>query len=91
MSSIGSGDLCKFDILMYPESAALAQHHGIPTRLLDFTLNPLIAAYFSIIETSDSDSGEVIHSNFSDLQFLPNQNCLLILVDKAKQGFFIFF
>lgn len=29
------------------EALAIAQHHGVPTRLLDFSYDPLIAAYFA--------------------------------------------
>lgn len=51
------------DGLSYFDILVKAQHYGIPTRLLDFTLNPLVALYFACEKNSDKDGQVLIFQN----------------------------
>ncbi|MEI8395864.1 MAG: FRG domain-containing protein [Rhodospirillaceae bacterium] len=52
----------------------LAQHHGLPTRLLDWTSNPLVAAFFAVkdVAQSEDDTEAVIFAVKIDRKMIVN-------------------
>lgn len=50
------------------EWLAVAQHFGLPTRLLDWSYNPLVATYFAVESNPDKDSALYMLAGCSTIQ-----------------------
>jgi type I restriction enzyme M protein len=62
----------------------LAQHHGCPTRFLDWTGNPLVALFFA---SEKDDKADGIFWSITSFEFFPHDTADEVLKSIAKKAF----
>jgi hypothetical protein len=69
------GHLPRLPIDLWPwesvlETLAVAQHHGVPTRLLDFTYDPMVAIFFAAYDAWEKMRRPNIYKELSRKEYL---------------------
>lgn len=70
------------------QQLATGQHFGLPTRLLDWTYSPLVAAHFATVETEYYDRDGVIYAMDMSDSYLALPECLKKELETAKSQCF---
>lgn len=87
MSLWGDGETWLPDDML--EAAGLAQHYGVPTRLLDWTYDPLVAAFFAS-SSATNDSGDLCVWMFCQTELvsleLTQSSCPLVFTQPHYDG-----
>lgn len=75
-----------YDDAAFHPTVALAQHHGTPTRLLDWTHNPLVAAFFAADGVKSDEPGNVVVWALNRAHIIKGA-CELFTVQRSQIGF----
>lgn len=70
------------------QTLSIGQHYGLPTRLLDWTYSPLVAAHFATENTDEYDKdGAIICLNFDALNQQLPEKLLSVLKTTGSKNF----